>query len=103
MGFSAILVNRKTVKQALAVGFRQIRLSTAARSVSGVPGTAATAVAVGKTDLGVGSAIVCIEVSMRRAGSWAFVAGPVITGVILNIGESGTIGLSTSEHFVPSR
>ena len=57
MGFFTILVNRETVKQALAVGFRQIRLSTAARSVSGVPGTAAAAIAVGKTDLGVGSAI----------------------------------------------
>jgi hypothetical protein len=56
-GFDAILVNCKTVKQALAVGFRQIRLGTAARSVSGVPGTAATAIAVGKTDLGIGSAI----------------------------------------------
>jgi hypothetical protein len=64
MGFSAILVNCETVKQALAVGFRQIRLGTAARSVSGIPGTAATAVAVGKTDLGVGSAIGSIQVSV---------------------------------------
>jgi hypothetical protein len=86
------------------VGFRQIRLGTAARSVSGVPGTAAAAIAVGKTDLGVGSAIGSIQVSVRRSGSWALVAGPVIAGVILEaIGERGAIGLSTGEHFVASR
>ena len=57
MGFFAILVNRKTVKQADAVGFRQIRLRTSARSVSGIPGTAAASIAIGKTDLGVRPAI----------------------------------------------
>ena len=103
MGFSAILVNRETVEQALAVGFRQIRLRTAARSVCGVPGTAAAAIAVGKTDLGVGSAIGSIQVFARRSRCWALVAGPVIAGVILSIGERGAIGLSTGEHFVPSR
>src|ERR1700680_1530068 len=103
MGFSAILVNRETVKQALAVGFRQIRLGTAARSVSGVPGTAAAAIAVWKTDLSIGSAIGSIQVSVRRSRSWALVAGPVIAGVIETVGERGAIGLSTGEHFVPSR
>src|SRR5437868_15196276 len=103
MGFSAILVNRKTVKQADAVGFRQIRLGTAARSVSGVPGTTAAAIAVGKTDLGVGPAIGSIQVSARRSRSGTLVAGPVIAGVIETIGERGAIGLSTGEHFVPSR
>ena len=38
-----ILVNRETVEQSDAVRVRQIRLGTAARSVSGVPGTAAAA------------------------------------------------------------
>src|SRR5580692_400414 len=103
MGFSATLVNRETVKQALAVGFRQIRLGTAARSVSGVPGTAAAAIAVGKTDLGVGPAIGGIQISVRRPGSWALVAGPVIAGVIETIGERSAIGLSTGEHFVSGR
>jgi len=103
MGLSAILVNRETVKQALAVGFWQIRLGTAARSVSGVPGTAATAIAVGKTDLGVGPAIGGIQVSARRSRGWALVTGPVVAGVILTIGERGAIGLSAGEHFVPGR
>src|ERR1700722_9755037 len=103
MGFFAILINRETVKQALAVGFRQIRLRTAARAVSGVPGTAAAAIAVGKTDLGVRSAIGSIQVSVRRTRRWALVAGPVVASVILTIGECGAIGLSTGEHFVPSR
>src|ERR1700758_4147136 len=103
MEFSAILVNRETVKQALAVSFRQIRLGTAARSVSGVPGTAAAAIAVGKTDLGVGPAVGSIQVSVRLSRGWALVAGPVIAGVIETIGERGAIGLSTGEHFVPSR
>src|SRR5579862_9954434 len=102
MGLSAILINRETVKQADAVGFRQIRLGTAARSVSGVPGTAAAAIAVGKTDLGVGPAIGSIQVSVRLPRSWALVAGPVIAGVIETVGERGAIGLSTGEHFVPS-
>src|SRR5579864_7957340 len=103
MEFSTILVNRETVKQALAVGFRQIRLGTAARSVSGVPGTAAAAIAVWKTDLGVGPAIGSIQVSVRRSRSWALVAGPVIASVIETVGERGAIGLTTGEHFVPSR
>src|SRR6202023_2142732 len=97
------LVNCETVKQADAVGFRQIRLGAAARSVRGVPGTAAAAIAVGKTDLSVGSAIGSIQVSVRRSRSWALVATPVITGVIETIGERGAIGLRTGEHFVPSR
>jgi hypothetical protein len=103
MAFSAILVSRETVKKTDAVGFRQIRLGTAACSVSGVPGTAAAAIAVGKTDLGVGSAIGSIQVSVRRSRSRALVAGPVIASVIETIGECGAIGLSTGEHFVPSR
>ena len=102
MGLSAILVNRETVKQALAVGFRSIRLGTAARSVSGVPGTAATAIAVGKTDLGVGPAVGGIQASVRRSGGRALVAGPVIARVIDTIGERSAIGLSPGEHFVAS-
>src|ERR1700730_2180306 len=103
MGLSAILVDRETVEQADAVGFRQIRLGTAARSVSGVPGTAAAAIAVGKTDLGIGPAIGSIQVSVRRSRGRALVAGPVIAGMIEAIGERGAIGLSTGEHFMPSR
>src|ERR1700739_3218895 len=98
MGFFTILVNRETVKQADAVGFRQICLGTAARSVGGVPGTAAAAIAVGKTDLGVGPAIRSIQVSVSRPRSRALVTGPVIAGVILGIGERGPIGLSTGKH-----
>jgi len=85
------------------VGFRQIRLGTAAGSVSGVPGTAAAAIAVGKTDLGVRPAIGSIQVSVRRSWGRALVAVPVIAGVIDTIGERGAIGLSTGEHFVASR
>ena len=85
------------------MGFRQIRLGTAAGSVSGVPGTAAAAIAVGKTDLGVRPAIGSIQVSARRFWGRALVAVPVIAGVINTIGERGAIGLSTSEHFVASR
>src|ERR1700731_845949 len=102
MGFSAILVSRETVEQAHAVRFRQILLGTAARSVSGVPGTAAAAIAVGKTDLGVGPAIGGIEVAVGPARGWTLVLGPVVAGVFLSIGEGGAIGLSTGEHFVPS-
>src|SRR6266700_1658308 len=98
MGFSAILVNRETVKQADAVGFRQIRLGTAARSVSGVPGTAAAAIAVGKSDLGVEPAIGGIEVAASSARGGTLVAGPVVAGVILSIVECGAIGLRTGEH-----
>src|SRR5712671_6115260 len=101
--FFDILVNCETVEQSDAVRVRQIRLGTAARSVSGVPGTAAAAIAVGKTDLSVGSAISSIQVSVRRSRSRALVTNPVITGVIETIGERGAIGLSTGEHFVPSR
>ena len=103
MSLSAILVNRETVKQALAMGFWQIRLGTAARSVSRVPGTAATTIAIGKTDLGVGPAIGSIQVSVRRSWGRALVAVPVVAGVIDNIGERGAIGLSTGEHFVATR
>src|ERR1700726_167591 len=97
-----MLVNRETVEQADAVRFRQIPLGTAARSVSGVPGTAAAAIAVGKTDLGVEPAIGGIEVAVGSARGWTLVAGPVVAGVILSIGERGAIGLSAGEHFVPS-
>ena len=76
------------------MGFRQIRLGAAARSVSGVPGTVAAAIAVGKTDLGVGPAIGGIQVSVRRSRGRALVAGPVIAGVIETVGERGAIGLS---------
>ena len=93
MGLSAILVSCETVEQADAVGFRQIRLGTTAGSVSGVPGTAAAAIAVGKTDLGVRPAIGSIQVSVRRSRGRALVAGPVIAGVIDTIGECGAIGL----------
>ena len=99
----AILVNRETVEQAYAVRVRQIRLGTAARSVSGVPGTAAAAIAIRKTDLGVEPAIGGIEVAVGSARGWTLVAGPVVAGVILSIGECGAIGLRTGEHFVPSR
>ena len=98
-----ILVNRKTVEQAYAVRFRQVRLGTAARSVSGIPGTAAAAIAVRKTDLGIEPAIGGIEVAVGSARSWALVASPVVAGVILDIGESRPIGLTTGEHFVPTR
>src|ERR1700722_11430242 len=101
--FSAVLVHRETVIQADAVGFRQIRLRTAASSVSGVPGTAAAAIAIWKTDLGVRPAIGGIQVSVRRSRSRALIAGPVIAGVIGTVGERGAIGLSTGEHFVASR
>src|SRR6187401_3058180 len=103
MDFFAILVNRKTVEQAYAVRFRQVRLGTAARSVSGIPGTAATAIAVRKTDLGIEPAVGGIEVAVGSARSWALVASPVVAGVILDIGESCAIGLTTGEHFVPTR
>src|SRR5258705_8117806 len=98
-----ILVNRETVEQSDAVRVRQIRLGTAARSVSGVPGTAAAAIAVRKTDLGVEPAIGGIEVAVGSARGWTLVAGPVVAGVILSIGECGAIRLSTGKHFVPSR
>ena len=97
-----MLVRRETVEQAYAVCFRQIHLGTAARSVSGVPGTAAAAIAVGKTDLGVEPAIGGIQVAASARG-WTRVAGPVVARVILSIAECGAIGLSTGEHFVPSR
>ena len=96
------LVNLETVEQAHAVGFRQIGLGTAAGSVSGVPGTAAAAIAVGKTDLGVRPAIGGIQVSVRHFVVRALVAGPVIAGVIDAIGERGAIGLSPGEHFMAS-
>src|ERR1700727_859650 len=102
MCFSAVLVNRETVIQADAVGLRQIRLGTAASSVSGVPGTAAAAIAVGKPDLGVRPAIGSIQVSVRRSWGRALVAAPVVAGVIDTIGERGAIGLSAGEHFVGS-
>src|SRR4029453_11992976 len=99
MDFFAILVDRETVEQAYAVRFRQIRLGTAARSVSGIPGTAAAAIAVRKTDLRVEPAIGGIEVAVGSARSWALVAGPVVAGVILNIGESRPLGLRTVRLF----
>src|SRR5579864_6760059 len=102
MSVFAISVGCEAVKEALAVGFGQIRLGAAARSVCGVPGTVAAAIAVGKTDLGVGPAIGSIQVSVRRPRSRALVAGPVIAGVIETIGEGGAIGLTAGEHFVPS-
>src|SRR5881394_3398856 len=61
--FFAILVSRETVEQAYAVRVRQIRLGTAASAVSGVPGAAAAAIAIRKTDLGVEPAIGGIEVA----------------------------------------
>ena len=73
------------------MGLRQIRLGTAAGSVSGVPGTAAAAIAVGKTDLGVRPAIGSIQVSVRRSWGRALVAVPVIAGVIATIGEESSI------------
>src|SRR6476619_6022233 len=99
----AILVSRETVEQAYAVRFRQILLRTAARSVSGVPGAAAAAIAVRKTNLGVKPAIGGIEVAAGSARGWTLVAGPVVAGVILSVGECGAIGLAAGEHFVPSR
>src|SRR5258705_214924 len=99
----AVLVDRETVDKAYAVRFRQIHLGTAARSVSGVPGTAAAAIAIRKTDLRVEPAIGGIEVAVGSARGWTLVARPVVAGVILGIGECGAIGLSTGEHFVSSR
>ena len=84
------------------MGLWQILLGTAARSVSGVPGTAAAAVAIGKTDLGVEPAIGGVEVGAPARG-WTRVAGPVVAGVILSIAECGAIGLSAGEHFVATR
>src|SRR4051812_7111977 len=94
--FFAILVRRETVEEALAVCFRQILLGTAARSVRGVPGTTAAAIAIRKTDLGVEPAIGGIEVAVAVA-RWTLVAGPVVTGVILSIGECGAIRLRTGQ------
>ena len=102
MSVFAILVRCEAVEEALAVGFGQIRLGAAARSVRGVPGTVAAAIAVGKTDLGVEPAIGSIQVAAGLSGIRALVAGPVIAGVILAIGESGAIGLSAGEHFMPA-
>src|SRR2546423_9762089 len=102
MSVFAILVRCEAVKEALAVGFGQIRLGAAACSVRGVPGTAAAAVAVGKTDLRIEPAIGSIQVAARPSGIRALVAGPVIAGVILALGESGAIGLRAGEHFVPA-
>src|SRR5678809_1592960 len=92
MDLFAILVNGETVEQAYAVRPRQILLGTAARSVSGIPGAAAAAIAVRKTDLGVEPAIGGIEVA-APARCWTRVAGPVVAGVILSIAECGAIGL----------
>src|SRR5204863_6776615 len=103
MSVFAILVSGEAVEEALAVGPGQIRLGAAARSVRGVPGTAAAAIAVGKTDLGVEPAIGRIQVAAAPSGSRALVARPVIAGVILAIGERGAIGLSAGEHFVATR
>src|SRR3977135_4336955 len=98
MSVFAILVSCEAVKEALAVGFGQIHLGAAARPVRGVPGTVAAAIAVGKTDLGVAPAIGSIQVAAGLSGIRALVAGPVIAGVILAIGESGAIGLSVRQH-----
>src|SRR5262249_15786004 len=100
--FFAILVRRETVEQTYTVCLRQILLGTAARSVSGVPGTAAAAIALRKTDRGVEPAIGGLQVAASARGR-TLVAGPVVAGVILSIGECGAIGLSTGQHFVPSR
>ena len=94
MSVFAILVSCETVEQAHAVRFRQIRLGAAARSVRGIPGTVAAAIAVGKTDLGIEPAIGGIQVAAGLSGSRALVARPVVAGVILAIGESGAIGLT---------
>src|SRR5580692_10342327 len=102
MSVFAILVSCEAVKEALAVGFGQIRLGTAARSVRGVPGTVAAAIAVGKTDLGVGPAIGGIQVPVGCSRGRTLVTGPVIARVIEAIGERGAIGLTTGEHFMPS-
>src|SRR3954470_10982637 len=98
----AILVGCEAVEEALAVGLGQIRLGAAAGPVRGVPGTAAAAIAVGKTDLGVEPAIGSVQVGAGPPELRALVAGPVIAGVILAIGESGAIGLSAGEHFMPA-
>ncbi len=98
-----VLVDTETVKQADAVGFRQIRLRTATCTVSGVPGTAAAPIAVGKTDLGVRPAVGNKEVPIRRARRRGLIAGPVVAGVIDTIRECGPIGLSPGKHFVASR
>src|SRR5215831_18484295 len=99
MSVFAILVRGEAVEEALAVGFGQIRLGAAARSVRGVPGTATAAITVGKTDLGVEPAIGRIQVAAGPSRIRALVAGPVIAGVILVISESGAIGLGAGEHF----
>jgi hypothetical protein len=41
-------------------------------------------------------------VAAGLSGIRALVAGPVIAGGILAIGESGAIGLSAGEHFMPA-
>src|SRR5205823_11680592 len=80
--FFVILINREAVEQPLAVRHRQIRLGAAARAVRGIPGTAAAAVAIRKTDLGVEAAIGRIEVAAASpaARGWPRVARPVATG-----------------------
>src|SRR6478672_6982696 len=102
MSVFAILVRGEAVEEALAVGLGQIRLGAAARAVRGVPGTVAAAIAVGKADLGVEPAIGRIQVAAGLSGIRALVAGPVVAGVILAIGERGAIGLSAGEHFMPA-
>src|SRR5205814_8122130 len=87
----AILVTRETVEQAYAVRVRQIRLGTSALSVSGVPGAAAAAIAIRKTDLGVEPAIGGIEAAASAARGWTLAAGPVVAGVSLRIRERGAI------------
>src|ERR1700722_13539649 len=100
MSVFATLVVCEAEKESLPVGFGQIRLGAAARSVRGVPGTVAAAIAVGKTDLRVEPAIGSIQVGAGLSGIRALVAGPVIARVILAVGESGAIGLSAGEHFM---
>src|SRR5207237_9372859 len=78
IGAFAILVSCEAVKESLAVGFGQIRLCAAARAVRRVPRTVAAAVAVGKTDLGVGPSIGRIQVAAGLSGIRAFVACPFL-------------------------
>src|SRR6476660_3156873 len=98
MSVFAILIRGEAVEEALAVGFWQIRLGAAARAVRGVPGTVATAIAIGKTDLGVEPAIGSIQIAASPSGVLALVARPVVAGVILSIGERPAIGLRAGEH-----
>ena len=100
MDLRTILVNRETVKQADAVSSWQVHLGAAARSMRRIPGAIATAIAVGKANLGIGPAIGGIEVPVGSARGWTLIAGPVVAGVIDTISEGGTVGLRAGQHFM---